>query len=163
MSRWFWNLLCILCLILCLIFLYSWPRSYLPKKSRLESDQGRLILLFWDGVGSPSAARLKGLPAIGWSPFDPADDQYRGTPELVAYLKRSNASTHVERLGFASTTGPLGPMNFKIIAIPFWFLILLTLPLPLLGIIALRRRRLRSKTGHCLKCGYDLRHSKDNC
>jgi len=47
--------------------------------------------------------------------------------------------------------------------IPFWILALAFASMLMLCYLPSRRRRKRKKLGLCLKCGYDLRASKDRC
>jgi hypothetical protein len=48
-------------------------------------------------------------------------------------------------------------------AVPFWFISLCCLALPLKRAITRLRERRRSARCHCLPCGYDLRASKVRC
>ena len=58
------------------------------------------------------------------------------------------------------TTSTLG------LVIPYWAIALLAAPLPIRGLIRLRRwrrTRRRTRAGHCIACGYDLRATPDRC
>ncbi len=48
-------------------------------------------------------------------------------------------------------------------ALPHWISALMFLVLPVLWAWRAWRRRHGAKVGHCLKCGYDLRASKERC
>jgi hypothetical protein len=66
---------------------------------------------------------------------------------------------------YTVTNGPPGnpPISYVFIRIPYWFILLLCLPAP---VIAWRRRRKRPRTereGLCRVCGYDLRASESRC
>ena len=50
-----------------------------------------------------------------------------------------------------------------LIRFPLWLPCLLFAATPLYCLIPFHRRRKRKKLGLCLKCGYDLRASKDRC
>ena len=52
---------------------------------------------------------------------------------------------------------------FRSVTIPLWMLCLLFAALPAYSLPPIRRRRKRKKLGLCLKCGYDLRASRDRC
>ena len=47
--------------------------------------------------------------------------------------------------------------------IPFWLLVLTCAAFPGHSMLLVHRRRKRKKLGLCLKCGYDLRASKERC
>lgn len=55
------------------------------------------------------------------------------------------------------------PCGVTTISIPFWFLIATPTLLEMLLAISPVRRRLRSRSGRCIACGYDLRASKSCC
>ncbi len=152
MRRWVFNLLSGLCLLLCVILLYSWLRSYLPRDWRMDSDQGRLLIVTWEGS----------LPRNGaWDDWDPSRlETFKGVPRL---WNRMITISDGRWLGFQSTRGRLAPMQVHIIAIPFWFLFLPSAIPPVLWFVSLRRRRRRARSGHCVACGYDLRESKEKC
>ena len=49
------------------------------------------------------------------------------------------------------------------LALPYWFLIALSVPVAAVGARRWWRRRKRTAPGHCLGCGYDLRATRDRC
>ena len=57
--------------------------------------------------------------------------------------------------------GPLGGLRCYIV--PLWFVQLLFAALPATRLYRHVRRRYRVLTGHCRKCGYDLRATPDRC
>lgn len=67
--------------------------------------------------------------------------------------------------GYQQSGIPDGETYFEIswyrIILPDWWIVVLTLPLPIAWLIASRRRALRA--GHCSICGYDLRASPERC
>src|SRR5438067_8538855 len=108
MRRWVFNLLSGLCLLLCVILLYSWLRSYLPRDLRMDSDQGRLLIVSWEGS----------LPRNGaWDDWDPSRlETFKGVSRL---WNRMITISDGRWLGFQSTRGRLATMQLHIIAIPF--------------------------------------------
>jgi hypothetical protein len=138
-------------LCLCLLFLYTWLRSYLPRHSRFDTEPGRILIIFWDGSVSPDSM---------YQIYNPANERFYGPTSLRRSLKQTS---DYHWLGFQSTKGQISSLRFHLIAMPLWCLILLTATPPALWFFSHRRRLKRHKTGHCLSCGYDLRESKDNC
>ncbi len=50
-----------------------------------------------------------------------------------------------------------------VIAVPYWFIALLCLPLPLIAFRRWRKKRRIEREGLCHVCGYDLRASESRC
>jgi hypothetical protein len=73
----------------------------------------------------------------------------------------------LRRRGYASESqtmhGPRSIFEWTTLIVPHWFVIIATLPFPLLCASRIVRRRLLRRPGHCPSCGYDLRESKDRC
>lgn len=53
-------------------------------------------------------------------------------------------------------------MTYQIL-VPTWAIVLASGALPTVGVMHWRRIRVAIRSGHCVKCGYDLRASKDRC
>lgn len=68
------------------------------------------------------------------------------------------------RLGFGSFQGfTAGNNPIRQRVVPYWFLTAVAgAPAAVVLLLRLNRRR-RARAGHCRKCGYDLRASKDRC
>lgn len=152
MRRWIFVFASAISLLLCLILLYTWIRSYLPQHWTLDSSDGRLLFILWEG----------NLPDGGMQRYNPGSkDAFRGVTDLWQAMSRTSDN---KWLGFGYSTGwVMRYIHVRIVAIPIWFLVILTAILPTLWFLALRRHRNRLKFGHCLQCGYDLRESKGNC
>ena len=152
MRRWLFTIFSAFSLLLCLILLYGWIRSYMPRHWSLECGAGRLLIMFWDG----------NLPDGGWQAYNPGNKEaFAGFTPLWQAMRRSSDA---KWLGFQYTTGTIaGFVNIRIIAIPLWFLVPLCATLPAFWFLSFRRLRRRVKSGQCLSCGYDLRESKDKC
>jgi hypothetical protein len=152
MRRWLLPLVSAISIILCLLLLYTWIRSYLPRYSRLDNNNGRLLILLWDG-------KLPDDPM--WQVHNPDNEQTFELSRLFRQLRRKSDRSW---LGFQYTTGSVaGYLDMRILAIPIWFPILLTTIPPAIWLISTRRQRRRKKSNQCLSCGYDLRASKDKC
>ena len=57
----------------------------------------------------------------------------------------------------------MGGANIDCVFIPFWMPCLLFAMFLVLSFLPLGRRRKRKRLGLCVKCGYDLRGSKERC
>jgi hypothetical protein len=158
MRRWLLNLFFAVSLLLVILCLYAWARSYLPLNSRIDTSDGRLLIVYWEGRWRPNLRMI-----------DPGDDKtYPGGGALWQLLQdtRAGGETRIHEhnfLGFGSVSGPHVTMHYHILAIPFWFFSTLALAAAVSALLLRRRYRFRLKFGHCLQCGYDLRESKDNC
>jgi hypothetical protein len=78
------------------------------------------------------------------------------------------AGPHVEQdvrmLGFRLVHGQWHTnAPFWGLRIPYWSVVLLSLPLPAWCLLRWRRRRRRAALGHCPACGYDLRATPHRC
>jgi hypothetical protein len=63
----------------------------------------------------------------------------------------------------ANLTASARAWSHTMISVPYWFIALLSLPLPLLALSRWRRERRIAREGLCPVCGYDLRASPDRC
>jgi predicted amidophosphoribosyltransferase len=50
-----------------------------------------------------------------------------------------------------------------LVAVPYWFIAVLALPLPLIWVVRWRKRRRVAREGLCRVCGYGLRASVERC
>jgi len=78
-----------------------------------------------------------------------------------------NRDTLLQKIGFGvfsvRVSGTNGVSTYDALLVPFWFLTLVLLPLPVYRTVTHVKRNRRLRLGKCLKCGYDLRASKDTC
>jgi hypothetical protein len=154
MRSWVWRILVTFSLLLCVCVLYYWPRSYFPKKTHFEASAGSLYIVFWDGYPQPRDI---------WDKITPDETRWGGVTRLWETIRSLYAVNEMKFAGFGSISGEYGGMQYHILAIPFWFLLLLVLVLLAASLYILCRHRRRKAAGHCLNCGYDLRESKDKC
>jgi hypothetical protein len=105
------SLLLIILLILVLVF---WARSYLPDQTYFRSHQGRLLIFFASGS------------FLAW--FDPAGAQYSGSEYIIEYCRRvaqAHSYASLRLLGFEWTNLSFKSSTPGFIAIPYWFIALL--------------------------------------
>lgn len=105
------------------------------------------------------------------------DTDYTGEPRSFARRVPLRDSIYAEGMahylehrlaGFAARyhvdppgTGPR--TFFRVLAVPYWFVLLVTAAAPAYWLVITRRIRRRTARGHCLGCGYDLRASTGRC
>jgi hypothetical protein len=151
------NVLAAVSLVLCVPIVVLWARSY------WRYDQ---ITSGWQDVKSVTGRLSVGIvtnapkipQASGWVTFgsDQVDPAILISPAGDVRFQFAGLAL------FQSDLEPL-PALWYTIVIPYWFLTMLTAPLPLWrGAILLRRARLGS-AGRCRVCGYDLRATPDRC
>ena len=145
------SLLLLLPLLLLVVVLYSWARSYLPEETFFRSHQGRFLMIFAGGGAAQSFERT---------------GTFRGTGEMLDYCRRvaqvQSLPRH-ESFGFEWTG-----LDFKsgmpgFIAIPYWAIAIPLAALCVWAILRRRSQRPRLLPGHCRACGYDLRGSGGRC
>ena len=68
------------------------------------------------------------------------------------------ARYHVEPPSVDSTR-----TTFRVLVVPYWFVLLVTAAAPAYWLGVTRRTRRRTARGECLGCGYDLRASTGRC
>ena len=141
------------CLLLFVVTLCAWARSYLPRNLAVEADHGRLFLVYWEGgdsnqqqfvPGAPMAVR----PGVYWE-----------------FLRRSarRVKPDWEFLGFGTVGGTRTDRTMRLVVIPLWFIALATAGGAAGFLVPVLRRRRRLKGGRCVRCGYDLRASPERC
>jgi hypothetical protein len=139
MPPWVKTTLAILSGLLCALAVIGWVLSYIPPHSHLVPYRGTLLV-----AGTDAADDL--LNNAG------------GGVASVVQMMAQSGDEYSHFLGFARIRGSIiGFGNFDIIAVPFWFIVLVTGVGPALWWARVRRRRGRLKTGRCAGCGYDLR------
>ncbi len=173
---WVWITGVILSAILFLAAVGMWGRSYWrfdelrnyqysphSTKSRgVNSTTGR-VRIWWQYI-----------PALKASTFDARDkpDRRYGWLWMAAEANQANDPFEYSLFSFAyhplKTTTWGGDLKVSSwgVGVPYWFITLLCLPLPLIAFRRWRRKRRierEKREGLCHVCGYDLRASVDRC
>src|SRR5258706_13931127 len=133
MRRLLWNTFSTLAILILIFCVYSWVRSYLPRNSRIDTSDGRLLLVFWEGRYYPQLNMV-----------DPSDDKiYAGGgalwKRLHDYQPSNKQVLEANFLGFGTIRGPIANMRYHVLAIPSWFLALLAAAPPTTSSLLPRR------------------------
>ena len=160
------NAATVLSLVLCVVAMAAWVRSYQAHDTGWWSMANpRLLLTTTTYRGGLDAAFLKpvgtpdGLPrpGAGWIHEPAVGYTEKGAPQ----------GTLFNRFGFAWESVKTSSFENRYLACPYWFIMLLTAILPAARLAGGRRRRrarrLRMDTGLCQHCGYDCRATPDRC
>jgi hypothetical protein len=159
------NAATVLSLVLCVGAMAAWVRSYrasdliwwpLPNQGLLSITTHRGGLL------------TKVLTSVGPSQFSPPLEAGWQRYEPVRYTDAVDSQdTFVNRLGFALDDRATSSFSMRLLACPYWFIMLLTATLPAARLVGWQRRRrarrLRMGPGCCQHCGYDCRATPDRC
>lgn len=133
---------------------FSYNRVHFPSHTSFTFMNGFLQVLSlerWSNRGPEFRSFLS--KHVTWS---------HGAPIREIAEKQSLSLLRAWRPYWKSGTFTSGK-NFSVAVIPLWNLACLFLLLFGVSNLPLHRRRKRKKLGLCLKCGYDLRASKDRC
>jgi hypothetical protein len=169
-----------------LISYRMWWHVYTPSWDHVDYPGGRLRgMWLTSGKGSfhwnmnwplPPVAKLQRNP---WqfksgiykpvpTPAPAAPTTVNELPPWSSLNNKPRPRTIWNQLGFEleyhphtlSLDGASGHMS---ITFPHWFLVLLSMMLPVLWLRTNRRNTKRHRFGLCVTCGYDLRESPDRC
>jgi len=175
--RWAFSGAAVLSALLFVATCALWVRSYISsdalmfttrgsalKTYAIGSEHWRVVSLFSTMEFFGDANLLKDVYSrqIGGSQMTctPA----RETPDLPS-------DTTLNKIGFMCdrqhlTLGQSEPKveaRYVFVSAPDWFLVLLTIPLPLRWLLVFARERRRLRLRLCRYCGYDLRATPDRC
>lgn len=180
MRRTLFTVAAALSLLLCVSIAPLWVRSYLVDDSlshhsevawHFRSRWGCVgVQVFWWGD-----QLTKKTTNYGFEPVPTPDGFYYfgqpARPPSAPALDAAQVTHHWRGLGFEvyravaapPPPGGSGTATPTIrVAVPHWFLTLLTLWMPVLWVTSFRRRR-RLQPGRCGSCGYDMRATPDRC
>ena len=130
--------------MLCISILGCWLWSYVPQNLHVVSHHGHVLL-------------------VSLKISDEQFQSYTGQRQMLVNMSQyGNVYEHF--LGFAHVSGTYGVLGgYQILAIPYWFLVILTGIGPILVLRSRRRMGQRKLGGKCPGCGYDLRGTPDRC
>jgi hypothetical protein len=104
--------------------------------------------------------------------FSPSVPKIQGPHDEVTKWQNQWKSSDREFFGFAFHRGAYFDVKGNDVwylgsgwsfYVPYWAILLVTVPLPMSYVWTMRRRAKRRKKGECAGCGYDLRASTDRC
>jgi len=177
MPRRLFSLVALTCLLLCVITLGWWARSYLPADLHVGAADGRLVLLFSDppltrfwvkecpvGNGTEASA------ATAWTRARRGQFLkqvlYGATPGAPGGFTMLNKPLQSASFaGVVHITEPAAPgdATYHLIAVPLPYLALLLALPPVAWLVTTLRHRHRRRAGCCANCGYDLRATSGRC
>ena len=127
---------------------FAWLRSYLPLDWTVTARDGRVLVMFAEG---------------NWAQYIMPKGAEQPRIDLAWSRARTSPATHWEVLGFEYVSVRGSTSRCALLAIPFYAVALPVAAVAAWSLYALRRSHPRFLPGHCRKCGYDLRQSKDRC
>ena len=134
----------------------GWIQSHLSLTTNLPPSAGTHRVPNGDWVTRPgySFTSTSGMLILEMTTITPTRYYSLGTALM-------RPTWNWTTLGFGFHRTPDGhPLRYTALAIPYWFLTIFTALIPTLW---LYKRIKHIPHGHCSKCGYDLRVSKDWC
>jgi hypothetical protein len=142
--RWLKSIAVAFSVLLCVTAVGLWLWSYMPAHLHVTSHRGALVL-------ASVATNDRAWKTYNESGYDVVDMTQFG-------------DVYQHFLGFAHVSGMNGFVGeFQAIAIPYWFIVLLTAIGPVTVWRHRRRQLRRRQVGQCPGCGYDLRATPDHC
>jgi hypothetical protein len=159
------NAATVLSLVLCMVTVAAWVRSYQAGDAvhwPMANPRLLLKIVTYRGGLLVEANTLVGTRDVLLSPGAARRVQF--APKSYAELTDSQ-STFFNRFGFALDYRQNRVFATRQLACPYWFIMLLTAILPAARLVARRRwaRRSRMRPGLCRNCGYDCRATPDRC
>jgi hypothetical protein len=172
LSRILVNAITVASLVLCIVLIGMWARSYtrLDTYNSWDDATGRYVVVA-SLRGGLQVGAIDRMPLsdnytlyVGWKDY--RLDSHEGTGDAYGddwQLFRETGTEPSQRFGFKWLTGKFGTRNFRSLRVPFWFLALASAVLPCIVLVR-RVRCVRSRrTGCCPACNYDLRATPTRC
>ncbi len=155
MKRRLFTILWVSSLLIFVLLGALWVRSYwyLDEATYVVPRPAEADTLRWSVDSSPGVLSLGYLDSPDIAPLAGLD-----------FRTRHAALTATGRWGFGYLhRSPVFGVVLWRLEFPHWAPMLAAAVLPAVGITRARRRQRRKRLGLCLKCGYDLRGSKERC
>jgi hypothetical protein len=177
MKRRLLNLFALLSLLAFAALATAWAWSYLPDRVWFRWADGQLVVVGADAetggqlgqafLDSPAAGvrklvgdlRAGNAPYVRGPPVVSPAGQFIGTGP--APPPRHTGVLGVEVFRASHTAG--GPAVYTVVLVPVGYPALLAAVAPALWLAAWLRGRRRSRAGHCVRCGYDIRATPERC
>ncbi|MCY2950960.1 MAG: hypothetical protein NTU53_03170 [Planctomycetota bacterium] len=156
-----------LVLVVCMVLVLAWVRSHWVADGVFwKRQRGELRIVSSSGVMMLIGRRPVGLSALGQ---DVGLGYTRQPPhDLMERISPMRTGARIDRcwgrVGLGMVTGLSRAVEYWVVSVPYWGVVLcLSLgvwPRIIWGPVRRWRRR---KQGRCERCGYDLRASKERC
>ncbi len=163
MRRWLVNLAAALSLVLCVLVLALWVRSYFASDAISFTDNGGATF----GVQSSRGQVLVGVMRFGTGPTGAPTGLGVSTAAAVPLEQMLVGRPAFRRFGFAgqSVNDPGAGYRARVLIVPHWFVAALLAVATASKLVdrRLRRSSLRVAAGLCPSCGYDVRASPGRC
>ena len=159
-ARHLFTIMSAMSLLLCVAFIFMWLRSY-RHEDRIghwwTDDHSKNVRILGSRDGLVYLrSETDTFPAGMFSPVAPIGPVYLSDLQVASPSQR-----WFEGFEFYHETRSIeGRIRAHV---PYWFLAILTLPLPALRGLSYRRYRRRCRNNLCHTCGYDLRASPERC
>ena len=140
------NSLTVLSLLVCLVAIMLWVRSYRANSQTAGADSFDLTHkepLYWF-ISNPGRLTFCRQEGKDWS----------------------HPVQHFNLLGLEYASSRVGQSSLANLLVPYWMIVSLTILPPLIwlrGWQVQRRMLRRERSGRCRTCGYDLRATPDRC
>ena len=162
MRRRAWDLVAVVSLVLFLTTAVMWVSSY----------------WWYDELGVMAGRQLFSVNSAAGDSSWIWDTDYFGDPRRYARRQPLTDSMYAQGMGhylehrfagfaaryrFDPSGSGRGGTMFRVLVVPYWFLLGVTAAAPAWWLAVTRRRRRRLAAGLCTGCGYDLRASTGRC
>jgi hypothetical protein len=167
-ARRFFNIAAGICLILCVVVVAMWVRSFAAETILVESRRGQLLLIGIKLVPAKVVRQARDDASLDMflSNLTSPPSTINGAPVPRPAEQRF--------LGFLLIKGEQGEIAvpnsnifwtppFWVVGVPYWALALASAAVPLRWLWIRRRTERRRRRNLCTACGYDLRAASGRC